>query len=394
MARGQDSPQSSGTGFIVSREGHVLTNNHVVDRCASIRTSLEGKQIELSVIGTDPKNDLAVIKLPHASSRVAQFREGRTVRSGDGLVVVGFPLHGVLASEANVTTGTISAMAGIGNDTRFIQLTAPVQPGNSGGPVLDRNGRVVGVVVSQMNALAMVMVTGDLPQNVNFAIKDAVAKAFLESHSIQYETTSSTKELGAAEIGEAAKRFTVLLECFSDTLDSNKRALEAERQAIKKEKRDLERARKALRTDQEERARIARQQEAAKPPAAEDPHTESLDLDKLIDEVFREYYSNPYFVLIQHRIMSFWSPPPLNLTDEAYVVVVQFRLHRSGRISGVAIKQSSGNEYYDLAGKRAVLSASPLPAVPADIANPLANPYIDTHMSFTVSVNGRNASFH
>ncbi|MBL8037253.1 TonB family protein [Nitrospira sp. CMX1] len=90
--------------------------------------------------------------------------------------------------------------------------------------------------------------------------------------------------------------------------------------------------------------------------------------------------SNAYLALVRQRISNCWSAPPLDLTSQAYVVVVQFRLHRDGKVTGISIEQSSGNEYYDLAGKRAVLSANPLPVFPADISDS----YFDAHFTFTV----------
>lgn len=90
--------------------------------------------------------------------------------------------------------------------------------------------------------------------------------------------------------------------------------------------------------------------------------------------------SNAYLALVRQRISNCWSAPPLDLTSQAYVVIVQFRLHRNGTVTGVSIEQSSGNEYYDLAGKRAVLSANPLPVFPADISDS----YFDAHFTFTV----------
>ena len=158
----EDGLQSSGTGFAVSHQGHLLTNYHVVDNCHWIRVTANGEQKELTIVATDKKNDLAIVKLRGSLSNVARFRNGRSIRSGDSIVVVGFPFHRVLASEANVTTGTVSAMAGLGNDTRFLQIAAPVQPGNSGGPVLDKSGHIVGIVESKLNALAMALITGDI----------------------------------------------------------------------------------------------------------------------------------------------------------------------------------------------------------------------------------------
>ena len=121
---------------------------------------------------------------------------------------------GLLASEANVTTGTVSALAGIGNDTRLLQITVPIQPGNSGGPLLDQSGHVVGIIVSKLDAIKVAKATGDLPQNINFAINGAVAKSFLDANSVEYELASSGKRLESSTVGEQAKKFTLLLECF------------------------------------------------------------------------------------------------------------------------------------------------------------------------------------
>ena len=90
--------------------------------------------------------------------------------------------------------------------------------------------------------------------------------------------------------------------------------------------------------------------------------------------------SNAYLGRVRQLISSYWNAPPVDVTAQAYVVIVQFRLHRNGSVTGVTIEQSSGNEYYDLAGKRAVLSAVPLPAFPVE----LTEPYFDAHFTFTV----------
>lgn len=224
---------SSGTGFIVNRQGHILTNQHVVDGCVSIRATSEGKQQELVLIGSDVKNDLAVLQMTSRIKYVGRFREGRSIRPLESVVAVGYPFQGVLASEASITTGTVSALAGARNDAPILHMTAPVQPGHSGGPLLDQSGFIAGIVESRPNDLAM------FPENAHFAVDGAVAKTFLDAHNIKYHTGIPTLELESADIGEAAKRFTLLLQCYAETLEeryqrllTERRALEAERQAM------------------------------------------------------------------------------------------------------------------------------------------------------------------
>jgi uncharacterized protein len=212
----QQSQLQTGTGFVVSREGHVLTNYHVIQGCTKIVCHLGGKPTLLSLAQTDAKNDLALLKLDNPGPPPLKFRDGKSIRSGDGIVVVGYPLQDFLANQAHVTTGTVSAMAGPGNDTRILQITAPVQPGNSGGPLLDTAGNVVVIVLAKLDAIKTAQLTGDLPQNVNFAINAAVARLFLDTNGVEYESASSTKKLEAAEIGDLAKKATLLIVCSKE----------------------------------------------------------------------------------------------------------------------------------------------------------------------------------
>ena len=209
------SMESTGTGFVVSKAGHVLTNHHVIDGCQEVRTRVPAGNIVVTpIVARDPKNDLALVKLPSPSTNAATFRDGKTVRQGDGVVAIGFPLRGLLASGANLTTGAVSALAGIGDDARFMQITAPVQSGSSGGPLLDLSGNVVGVVVGKLDAMKVAKAIGEIPQNVNFAITVAVVRGFLDANGVKYESALSNKKLEAADVGELAKKFIVVVECW------------------------------------------------------------------------------------------------------------------------------------------------------------------------------------
>jgi S1-C subfamily serine protease len=107
------------------------------------------------------------------------------------VIVVGYPLGGLLGSGPQVTTGNVSSLIGPGDDTRALQFTAPTQSGNSGGPLLDSDGAVVGVVSSKLNAVRVHEMTGDVPQNVNFAIKAALARGFLDAVGMEYRSRAS-----------------------------------------------------------------------------------------------------------------------------------------------------------------------------------------------------------
>ena len=202
--------ESTGSGFRVSSQGHVLTNAHVVRGCTEVRIPPGGA---VEVLAREGSSDLALLQAP-AGAPVAKFRQGRGIRPGASVVVVGYPLRGLLASEANVSTGAVSALAGPGDARRLIQITAPVQPGNSGGPVLDAAGNVVGVVVAKLDAIRIARSTRDIPQNVNFAISAGTTRTFLDAEGVPYETAPSDNAMDPADIAAAARKFTVLVECW------------------------------------------------------------------------------------------------------------------------------------------------------------------------------------
>jgi hypothetical protein len=214
LGRGQQGRQTleaitMGSGFVVNREGYVITSNHVVEGCSKVHVS--GARVRL--VARDASNDLALLKYAQSSVTAATFRGGRSIRPGDQAVVVGFPLAGLLSSRATVTTGNVAALVGPRNDARLIQITAPVQVGNSGGPVLDESGHVIGVVASKLDWIALLAVTGDIPQNVNFAVNGRMVQSFLDANGVNYNVSESRLTLSPADIGDKSKEFTVAIEC-------------------------------------------------------------------------------------------------------------------------------------------------------------------------------------
>jgi serine protease Do len=208
----------SGTGFYVSRNHQLLTNAHVVDSCRQIRVgTVSSGTGTAQVIGQDSWNDLALLTSDIQQLNIPQLR--LSPRLGEDIVVDGFPLSGMLASSGNVTAGNVTALAGLGNDSRLMQISAPGQPGSSGGPVRDRNGSVVGIIVSKLDALNLAVAIRDIPQNVNFAIKSSVVASFLGANGVnipsaEYGGTYGRQRLSTADLADRAKAFTVHLECI------------------------------------------------------------------------------------------------------------------------------------------------------------------------------------
>lgn len=209
----QQNGASSGTGFFISKDGYLVTNAHVVEGCRSVQvTSGQSAVTPARIVARDSANDLALLQSAlKPAADVASLRPG--VRIGENIAVFGFPLVGLLTTGGNFTVGNVSAVAGLGDDTRYIQISAPVQPGNSGGPVLDERGNVVGVVVGKLDAIKVASVVNDVAQNVNFAIKTSILMNFLDANSISYSYPNGDSTLPPADIAERAKSISLLVEC-------------------------------------------------------------------------------------------------------------------------------------------------------------------------------------
>ncbi|WP_183259541.1 S1C family serine protease [Bradyrhizobium sp. CIR48] len=206
----------TGTGFVVSPNGHVVTNSHVIDSCTGdIKGNLAGEAaMVLRVVSSDATNDLALLQAPATAvfKDFAKIRD-RSMHSGDSVVAIGFPLHGYLSSDLTVTTGIVSSLSGFRNHTGRLQISAAVQAGNSGGPLFDLSGQVAGIVVAKLNALRMIKETGQLTENINFAIKTGALRDFLDNSVVPYQTAEPKGELKTADIAANARAYTMLISC-------------------------------------------------------------------------------------------------------------------------------------------------------------------------------------
>jgi S1-C subfamily serine protease len=204
----------SASAFAVSSTGHLLTNAHAVEDCRELKAANDQGDIAVArVLAIDQRNDLALLAVKDISAPPVSFRKGLP-RLGEPVYAYGFPLRSLLASSGNFTAGMVSALTGMKDDSSQLQISAPIQPGNSGGPLLDARGAAVGVIVSKLNAMGIAERTGDIPQNVNFAIKGAVALTFLESHNVTPRMADAAGDLSAADVADVAKRSTLRVDCF------------------------------------------------------------------------------------------------------------------------------------------------------------------------------------
>lgn len=206
--RPEPSGPSAGSGFYVSESGHVMTNAHVVEGCTSL--SVDGKPATLVKASED--FDLALLHTrPDPGKAVAVFSAGPAKLNSD-VTVIGYPYAGLL-SGLNVTRGSVSSMTGMAGDATTMQVTAPVQQGNSGGPLVGADGEVVGVVVSKLNVLKFADLVGDVPQNVNFAVRGEVAKLFMAQNGLDPKLGLSEDRIEPVELARRASEFTAFIEC-------------------------------------------------------------------------------------------------------------------------------------------------------------------------------------
>jgi S1-C subfamily serine protease len=205
----------SGTGFFVA-PNRLITNNHVVKSC---RRLIEIRFADQSphaayIDAQDDTNDVALLHTDVTSRSVASFR--LRPRVGERVATYGFPYSGILSSSGNFTQGDVSASTGLGDDTRLLQVSVPIQPGNSGGPLIDMSGSIVGMVTAQLSAFAMIP-SGSIPQNVNFAIRSPIITNFLSVKGVIPKVAESDataiRGLSPSDVADKAKEFTVQIYC-------------------------------------------------------------------------------------------------------------------------------------------------------------------------------------
>jgi S1-C subfamily serine protease len=227
-------PSGTGSGFFVSKLGHVITNAHVVKGCNRVTVGDNAnKQVPAEIINTDRSNDLALLKLSTLEMASAESKSliqklsivvvplaskgllrSDDVRLGEKVLVAGYPFGDFFSNSIKVTTGVVSSTRGAGDDSGQFQLDAAVQPGNSGGPIYDSGGNIVGVVISQLDKLKVAKAIGSLPENVNFGIKASTVRQFLISSGLPSKKSEQTDEKSTEQLAEIAKNQALMVMCL------------------------------------------------------------------------------------------------------------------------------------------------------------------------------------
>ncbi len=203
---------ASGTGFYVSDEGHIITNYHVIDGCMDMKVHTKGRVIPTLRIADDKQNDLALLKISEKPNYVFALSNDSPF-SLQEIVVAGFPFGDSYSSSLKFTQGIVSSLTGIGDNYSEMQIDAALQPGNSGGPIIDEYGNIIGVAVAKLDAKYTIENFGVIPENTNFGIKASAARNLLEGNQVPLKIPN-TDLISKRDLSRLATDGTVYLTCW------------------------------------------------------------------------------------------------------------------------------------------------------------------------------------
>jgi S1-C subfamily serine protease len=168
--------ESNGTGFFINSDGNIMTCAHVISGAKNIVVNINENQYNATVVLINTNTDLAIIKINYPNNYYFTVSESETEDIGNKIYTLGFPLANILGTDIRLTDGIISAKNGIDSNPTYFQISAPIQPGNSGGPIFNEKFQLIGITSSKLSDMYTLQQTGTLPQNVNFGIKSEYAK--------------------------------------------------------------------------------------------------------------------------------------------------------------------------------------------------------------------------
>ena len=195
---------SSGTGFYVSNTGHIISNHHVVEGCNTVKLTFKGKEISADVLAVDKMNDLAILKADLTPSKVYSVATEDASLLED-IIIAGYPLGKKVSAAIKTSKGSITALAGYGDNYSEFQTDAALNQGNSGGPIMDQKGNVVGVAVANYGKQAGV-------ESFNFGIKSSTLKTFANANGLKF-LPPNNRDLSNKDLGQLITEATIYLEC-------------------------------------------------------------------------------------------------------------------------------------------------------------------------------------
>lgn len=207
---------SSGTGFFVTHDGHVLTNNHVIEKCDQISIQGDRMSTGVTLVAVDREHDLALLKGAFTSPEMAYFNsQKQPLNAGDPVVIIGYPGDSWRGHNPVMRTSTIIDTKGPTGEDKWLQFQESVEHGNSGGPLLDSTGNVVGVVVAKVE-LQLVNTrnpTDIITKKSDVAISLQMVKNFLQRNNVQYQTRDSGIYLSPDRVSDRTRPFIVNVNC-------------------------------------------------------------------------------------------------------------------------------------------------------------------------------------
>ena len=206
-------PAASGSGFYITSSGYILTNNHVIEGCRKVSLTHNGKEIIANVIATDSANDLAILKSDVRPNRFYKLSQSDP-KLLDDVIIAGYPLGKRVSSAIKTSKGSITSLAGYGDNYSNFQTDAALNQGNSGGPIMNDSGNVIGVAVANFGKQSGV-------ESFNFGIKSSTVKTFVSSNDINF-TVGSKSRLNNNQLSNLITNATIYLECWLTIADIKK----------------------------------------------------------------------------------------------------------------------------------------------------------------------------
>jgi S1-C subfamily serine protease len=198
-------PAASGSGFFITSSGYIISNNHVIEGCRKVTLTHNGQEVSANVIASDIKNDLAILKANVRPNRFFKLSQ-EDAKLLDSVIIAGYPLGKRVSAAIKTSKGSVTSLAGYGDNYSNFQTDAALNQGNSGGPIMNGSGNIIGVAVANYGKQAGV-------ESFNFGIKSSTVKTFIESNDIKY-SKGSKSNLSNEQLSNLITNATIYLECW------------------------------------------------------------------------------------------------------------------------------------------------------------------------------------